>query len=112
MNTKYTKNKAQKTELGKNFTLNLKYFRNRRGWTQKELADKLGNSQQAIWFWEMGGKSPRLQDLDAVCDALDVSIIELFGLQDEAFEFVAKNPLAAPKKQEPQVTSEGSAAAI
>ena len=33
-------------------------MRKRFGWTQAELADRLGGDHQTIWNWEHGGKIP------------------------------------------------------
>ena len=40
-----------------------------RGWTQTELARRLGTPQSAIARWERGGLSPRIDTLGRILDA-------------------------------------------
>lgn len=44
----------------------LRTLREAKGMTQKELADALGRSQQAIHFWETGRQSPPYDVLPAL----------------------------------------------
>lgn len=36
----------------------IKRFRKKMGWTRTELAAKVGVSEQAVWYWEKGTRSP------------------------------------------------------
>lgn len=52
--------------------------RQRKGWTQADLARELGVSFQAIWHWEGGGvRPPNVKRLAEIAIALDVSVSEL-----------------------------------
>ena len=47
--------------------------------TQKELADKIGNVQRNISNWENGVSEPDCQSIVKLCEALDITVDELFG---------------------------------
>lgn len=49
-------------------------LREKRGLTQKELAERLGTTQSAIARLEAGNVSPSLPTLDRVADALGVEL--------------------------------------
>lgn len=55
---------------------NIYNLRKRRGWTQAELADKLGVTNQAVSKWETGDSFPD--------SALLVPLSELFGVSIDA----------------------------
>ena len=46
--------------------------RRRRGWSQAELARRLGTSQSAIARWERGFVSPTVKTLDRIVRACDL----------------------------------------
>lgn len=52
------------------FKDNLLYLRTKAGLTQAELAEKCGITQQAIFGYEIGTKTPRLEVLIALAKAL------------------------------------------
>lgn len=49
------------------------------GFTQEELANRLGVTPQALSKWEKGASSPDLVMLSSVCQILDVSADYLIG---------------------------------
>jgi len=51
----------------------LKEIRERRGWSQAELAQKSGLQPTAISHFETGGRSPSFDNLRRLADALNVS---------------------------------------
>ena len=57
----------------------LKDIRKSQKKTQKEIAEKLGITQQAIALWEKGKTSPNPTDLSRLADVLGVSIDYLVG---------------------------------
>lgn len=74
---------------------NIKQLRKSNGWTQAELAERLGTSQKVITSYETGVKTPpvgRLPDLAAV---FGVTIEEIIGKQQvtirEAIPHTHKN---------------------
>lgn len=54
------------------------YWRIKRNLSQRELADKIGVSQQAVAKWENGSSKPTLDNVQNIADALDVSLTDLF----------------------------------
>lgn len=55
------------------------YYRDKRGLTQKELAEKVGVTQGAIGQYETAKCKPRLETVFRIADALGVSASELFA---------------------------------
>lgn len=54
------------------FNTNLEFLRKRKGWTQLQLADKLGVTDTVIAHWEHGRRQPRMEMVG--------KIAELFGV--------------------------------
>ena len=63
------------TDIAKSIT----GFRKRCGYTQKELAARLGVSIQTVSKWEKGISSPDINLLPTLADTFGVSIDRLFG---------------------------------
>ena len=59
-------------------------YRKEKGYTQTELADKLGVSFQAISCWERGDNMPDLDNLLALSTVLETSIDVLLGREQSA----------------------------
>lgn len=55
-------------------TTMLRRRRVKRGWTQRELATKVGCSQAAINYWELGVSVPVLPWAMLWCEALDYEL--------------------------------------
>ena len=53
-------------------------LREKRGLSQRELAERLGTTQSAIARLEAGNVSPSLATLDKVADALGVELVVSF----------------------------------
>ena len=51
------------------------------GLTQKELADKVGVTAQAVSKWERGSSCPDIAILDEIAESLGVSVSQLLGVQ-------------------------------
>ncbi|MFP4472639.1 MAG: helix-turn-helix domain-containing protein [Candidatus Omnitrophota bacterium] len=56
---------------------NLKKFRQQKGLTQKDLADILGVSRQAVCLWEAGKREVRVGFLSLLADILGITVDEL-----------------------------------
>ena len=63
--------------LGKNIA----EFRKRKGFTQEELGQKLGVTNQAVSKWESETSMPDVMMLPRIADALDVTLDDLFAEQ-------------------------------
>ena len=53
--------------------------RTKTGFTQKELADKIGVSDKTISKWETGKSLPDISYYEALCDALNIKVNELLS---------------------------------
>lgn len=104
-----------KEVLGKN----IEKYRKERNLTQKKLAEFIGVSQSAIYYWETAKREPDIETIDKLSSALGVTINDLlpgyFDNQAEkmqnTFSFydylgklgyeVHENPFYAPNALEP-----------
>lgn len=60
----------------------LAYYLSLKGWSQKQLANKLGTTQQSISRWIKGQTEPSLDDVLLSCYYLDEDPNELLGYND------------------------------
>ena len=58
---------------------NIARFRKAKGWTQAELGEKIGVSNQAVSKWESGTSMPDVMLLPVLADAFECYIDELFS---------------------------------
>lgn len=65
------------------FAVRLKICRVERGYTQKELADMVGTTDDSIYSWEKGRSQPSMEMLRALCKELNISADYLTGLENE-----------------------------
>lgn len=72
----------------------LREARERAGFTQREVAARLGKPQSYIHKWEVGERQLNVIDLRNLCEALEISFIEfLQELDDELrHEQATQNP--------------------
>lgn len=61
---------------------NIYIYRNKCGYTQKELADMLGVSVQTVSKWERGASYPDVTSVPQIAAALHISVGELFNIDD------------------------------
>ncbi len=66
----------------KQYTLKLREARKAKGWTQKELAERIGTSQNNISRYETGQRQIKLTDWPKYAICLGTSIDYLIGLDD------------------------------
>src|SRR6266699_181281 len=99
------KNSAPTKESKKTGTPNqtLRKARELRGWTQQELADKLGTTPLAINRWEQGKTFPSSFYRTKLCDVFKTSV-EALGLVREA-PLEATTQEEEPPAQEPPIAS-------
>ena len=57
--------------------------RKEKGWTQKDLAERLHVSTAAVSKWERGLNYPDLSLLEPLADALGISAAEILGIENE-----------------------------
>ena len=59
--------------------LKIKQYREELPITQKELAEKIGNSQRNVSNWENGTSEPDCETIIKLAEIFDVTIDQLFG---------------------------------
>ncbi len=58
----------------------IKDLRKEKGFTQKELAEKIGQAQSTVFYWEQNKQEPNISSLKKLCEIFDVSADYLLGL--------------------------------
>lgn len=76
----------------------IKYFRTKRGMTVNALANLAGISQSYLRDIELGNKTPTIEYVEYICDALKISLVTFFDINDEG-EPLNKKILALTDKQ-------------
>lgn len=71
--------------MGKEFYENLKKARLKRGFSQVQIAEKLGVAKSTYSMYESGKREPNIDTIKKLSLLLDVSIDELFGSKKEGF---------------------------
>lgn len=77
-------------------------LRKQRGFTQKELAEKIGVSDKTISKWECGNSIPDTTYLETLCTSLDISVNELLSgqcLSGESYSKKAEENIMALMKE-------------
>ena len=71
----------------------LQQLRKENGYSQEELANKLGISRQAVSKWERAESSPDTDNLICLAKLYGISLDELLQTEDDAIEFVKDTAL-------------------
>jgi len=66
-----------------NFGEKIKNLRKENGYTQKELAQKIGQAQSTVAYWEQNKQEPNISSLKKLCLLFSVSADYLLDLTDE-----------------------------
>lgn len=78
--------------------------RKEKGLTQAALAERLGITDRAVSKWETGRSLPDVSTMPELCDALDISINELFSAerldQDDRYRQMAEEHLLQAREWE------------
>lgn len=69
--------------MGEKFNENLKTARERRGLSQKDIAESIGVAKSTYSLYESGNREPNVQTIKKIADVLNVSADELLGIDDE-----------------------------
>lgn len=64
------------------FYVQLKHERLKRGWSQQDVADKVGSSEKTVARWERGGTLPRPYYRQKLAEIFEITV-EAFGLSTE-----------------------------
>ena len=74
------------------------------GLTQEELARRVGTSKQMVSKYELGQRSPKVTMANAFAEALETTLDELLGVENESEEIENSNE---PKTLEAKILSKG-----
>ena len=66
-------------------------IRKEKGWTQKEIAEKLHVSTAAVSKWERGLNYPDLSLMEPLAELVEISVSELLGVVNESEDSIIKN---------------------
>ena len=72
--------------------------RKEKGYTQEQLAEKLGVSNQTVSRWENGKNMPDVSLFESLCEALDITVNELLAgetIEKEKIETVSEQNMMA-----------------
>jgi transcriptional regulator with XRE-family HTH domain len=64
-------------------------YREARGWTEYQLAERSGLPQSTISSWYRKGMVPTVPSLEKVCTAFGITLSQLFAEGDEAVSLTA-----------------------
>ena len=81
------------------FREQLVLIRRQKGWSQEQLAERIGVSRQAISKWETGDTQPALAQPIALANELDISLDILCGRTTKAAAAPAAGKTAPPSGQ-------------
>ena len=80
--------------------------RHKRGITQDELANHLGVSKGAVSKWETGVNYPDISLFDEIAKTLDLSLVELLGIEDRSKEEIVQNISEISKYEKEKIGKE------
>lgn len=69
--------------MSNNFNENLKEARLKSGYSQKEVAEKIGVAKSTYSLYESGNREPNVDTIKKISDILKVSADTLLGLEEE-----------------------------
>ena len=75
--------------MGDKFNENLKTARERKGISQKDMAEIIGVAKSTYSLYESGNREPNVQTIKKIADILNVSADELLGINEEPITIAA-----------------------
>lgn len=69
--------------MGEYFNENLRWAREQKGLSQKDVAERIGVAKSTYSLYESGNREPNVQTIKKIADVLDVSADELLGIEPE-----------------------------
>ncbi len=75
--------------MGEKFNENLKNARERRGMSQREVAELIGVANSTYSLYESGSREPNLPTIKKIADILNVSANDLLGMEKPPFTIAA-----------------------
>ena len=78
----------------------IKHYREALGIEQKALAELIGVTKNAISNWECGRSRPDVNLLPIICEALNITLYDLFSLGDPTIRYTAHEQLMVANYQD------------
>ena len=69
--------------MGEYFNENLRWAREQKGLSQKDVAERIGVAKSTYSLYESGNREPNVHTIKKIADVLDVSADELLGIEPE-----------------------------
>ena len=76
----------------------LRYYRKKNGWSQSELAEKLGASASTIGMYEQGRREPDFETEEKIADLFNVNIDTLRGINRK--ESLSSTPILSEEQRQ------------
>ena len=70
--------------------LKIANYRKEKGFTQKDLAEKLGVTDKSVSKWETGVNFPDVAILERLAEELDITVLELLDLETSSADEIVK----------------------
>ncbi len=78
----------------------IKHYREALGMEQKALAELVGVTKNSISNWECGRSRPDVNLLPGICEALNITLYDLFSLSDPTIHYTAHEQLLVANYQD------------
>lgn len=73
-------------DIRDNISNNIAYYRKKMGWTQSELAKRVGVKTTSVSSWERGANAPDIELLYSICELFGISLNDMYGVNSEKNE--------------------------
>lgn len=71
----------------------IQHYRNLMGMEQKTLANLIGVTANSISNWENGRSRPDVNLLPGICEALNITLYDIFSLEDPTIKYTARQQM-------------------
>lgn len=71
----------------------IRHYRDRMGMEQKALADLVGVTANSVSNWENGRSRPDVNLLPGICNALNITLYDLFSMDDPTIKYTARQQM-------------------
>lgn len=88
-------------DIRDNISNNITFYRKKLGYTQNQLAEKIGVKTTSVSSWERGANSPDIETLYAICKLFNISLDEMYGVNTEN-GYLVNNESSKTKTKEPE----------
>lgn len=72
-----------------NILQRITYYRNKKNWTEYQLAEESGLTQSTISSWYRKDILPSIPSLEKICNALGITLSQFFSTEDDDFSLTS-----------------------